>query len=66
MPKNVHLVFTTNAPARFELIVGEDGTHLYGYSGVSGDKNQEPDLVFDTDGSLAALGDFTAERQHTT
>jgi hypothetical protein len=62
MPK-AQLTFATESPARFELDVDEKGhVHLFGYSGTKRDGNQEPDLVFDTDGSLCALGSFSIDR----
>ena len=66
MTHNVHITFTTDKPARFELIVGPDGVVLFGYAGVDIDGNQEPDLAFDTDGSLCGLDGFNIERIHTT
>lgn len=61
--ERVSLVFTADGPARFELIVEADGsTVLYGYSGIEDDdaEEQAPNLVFDTDGSLAVFTDAEA------
>jgi hypothetical protein len=59
--ERVSLIFTADGPARFELIVEADGsTVLFGYSGVEEDQDQAPNLVFDTDGSLAVFTDDEA------
>lgn len=57
----VALAFTVNGPARFELRVDENGsTHLFGYSGTEDDDEQDPNIVFDTDGSFGVFTDDEA------
>jgi hypothetical protein len=56
-----HLTFSADGPARFEVMVGKDGSvHLFGYSGEETDEDQDPNLVFDTDGSFAVFTDEEA------
>lgn len=57
-PGKVHLSFSSSVPARFELMIDDNGSaHLFGYSGISEDSAQEPNLVFDTDGSFGTFPD---------
>jgi hypothetical protein len=57
----VHLSFSADGPARFELQVDKNGAVvLFGYSGVEGGMDQDPNLVFDTDGSFAVFTDEEA------
>ncbi len=60
-PGQVELALTTDGPARFTVSVDENGhVHLFGYSGVEDDEDQDPNVVFDTDGSHAVFTDAEA------
>jgi len=60
-PGSVELLLTTDGPARFSISVDEGGhVHVFGYSGCENDDDQDPNVVFDTDGSLAVFTDAEA------
>lgn len=60
-PGQVDLFFSADGPARFTLSVDENGhVHLFGYSGTESNEDQEPNVVFDTDGSFAVFTDDEA------
>lgn len=60
-PGQVELLVTADGPARFTVTVDENGhVHLFGYSGIEINEDQEPNVVFDTDGSFAVFTDEEA------
>lgn len=44
-----HFIISSDEPFRVEVVKTEEGQLVaYGYKGIKIDKNQEPDIVFDS------------------